>query len=224
MTLSIADIRARVIPGYASASPVERALAWARPSICPFHLLADAVPEATPSGLDIGCGTGLFLNTLATWNRIEHGLGVDLSTRAVASANTAAAALGLDQNVQFLEHNLADGLPAGSFDLVSMIDVMHHIPPATQLNALREAADKVADGGLLVYKDMVSRPLWRASANRLHDLVLARQWIHYLPMTAVVETLEGMGFTVEQRRRVNMWWYGHEWVVLRKNEAARHST
>src|SRR6266576_3469231 len=68
---------------------------------------------------------------------------------------------------------------------VSMIDVMHHVPPSFQKEFLLTACRHVRPSGLLIYKDMCRRPRWRAAANRLHDLVLARQWINYLPISQV---------------------------------------
>jgi 2-polyprenyl-3-methyl-5-hydroxy-6-metoxy-1,4-benzoquinol methylase len=72
--------------------------------------------------------------------------------------------------------------PPGTFDVVSLIDVIHHIQSKDQTTVLVNAIEHVADGGILLYKDMASRPLWRAWANRLHDLISAGDWINYLEL------------------------------------------
>ena len=60
------------------------------------------------------------------------------------------------------------------------------------------ACDRVRLGGLLIYKDTASAPAWAAWVNRLHDLVLARQWIHYAPI-ADVEAIAGRAARRAQR-------------------------
>ena len=215
MTTSIADIREVARKGYLQAHPVERFLALARPSICPFHILLDQVPGEAESVLDIGCGTGLFVNSLAAKGTITSAVGIDVSSRALTAAIAASQLLTHDQKVEFRAHDVAAGLPDGQFDLVSMIDVMHHVEPDSQLNALREAISRLAPGGILLYKDMVDRPHWRAWANRCHDLLLARQWIHYLPLTEVLATAHDEGLTLVHQQRINTLWYGHELAVMK---------
>ncbi len=200
---------------------MQRLLAAGRPFICPFHELVDHVPPDTGSVLDIGCGSGLFLNVLDELGRLEHGLGIDVSRGALATARKAAqatprAAEHQGTALEFAWHDLDAGLPEGSWDVVAMIDVLHHVPPAFQQAALAAAAHRVAPGGRLLFKDMVARPRWRAIANRLHDLLLARQWIHYAPLSQVVDTVTGRGLTVITRSLTNLWWYGHETVVFEK--------
>ncbi|MDH3538719.1 MAG: hypothetical protein OEP52_01885, partial [Acidimicrobiia bacterium] len=60
-------------------------------------------------------------------------------------------------------------------------------------------------------------PRWRALANRLHDLILNRQWVHHVPIDRVIEWAVGEGgVTIERRARFNYLVYGHELVVFRK--------
>ena len=78
--------------------------------------------------------------------------------------------------IAFERRDAQQDWPSGPFDIVSVIDVMHHVPTIAQRTVIERAASRLKPGGLLVYKDMVERPRWRAWKNRLHDLVLARQW------------------------------------------------
>ncbi len=217
MATSVADVRATASAAYAHAAPIERALAAARPLICPFHVLVDSVPRGAGSMLDIGCGTGLFLNALAAQEQIRTGLGIDVSEWALTAARRARDQLACAAELRFERQDVAAGLPAGPFEVVSMIDVMHHIPPPSQRAALIDAADRVAAGGTFIYKDMVARPRWRAWANRAHDLLLARQWISYLPLAEVLAVMAQLGFELVRQERIDMWWYGHELAVFRQS-------
>jgi len=98
---------------------------------------------------------------------------------------------------------------------VSLIDVPHHVPPAGQRECFLTAAARLGPGGVLIYKDMARRPVWRALANRLHDLVLARQWIHYVPVERVEGWAAEAGLGLTRAARFNRLWYAHELRVFR---------
>jgi hypothetical protein len=97
-----------------------------------------------------------------------------------------------------------------------MIDVLHHCPPAIQRTFFEAACDRVRPGGRLIYKDMCRSPLWMAWANRIHDLLKARQWNHYVPINDVEEWGAARGFRVIGSERINMHAYGHELLILER--------
>jgi hypothetical protein len=76
---------------------------------------------------------------------------------------------------------------------------MHHVPSERQADLIAVAAEHLNDGGLLLYKDMASRPLWRGWANRLHDLVLAHEWIHYVELDEVINWAKNGGLETIER-------------------------
>jgi 2-polyprenyl-3-methyl-5-hydroxy-6-metoxy-1,4-benzoquinol methylase len=183
-----------------------------RPLICPFEALLDAVPEDS-SVLDVGCGSGLFLGLLAASGKLRTGVGFDSSRAAIGRANDMRERLARPDALEFQLRDAAVGWPDGVFDIVSMIDVMHHVPAKYQRSLIQSAASRIRPGGVLLYKDMVRRPLWRAWMNRLHDLVLARQWIHYASIEDVQDWMVEAGFMRARMQKFAMYWYGHEMVV-----------
>lgn len=212
------DPAARAYPYYRDAHPMFRLIARGRPYICPFEPIVRWVPPGVRL-FDIGCGCGLWLITLGTLNRIETGLGCDTNARALEIARRAAARLSSEAPGAVLTFrqtpDIADW-PHEQFDVVSLIDVMHHIPPNVQHAFLSAAWRHVRPGGRLIYKDMGSAPKLHALANRLHDLILAQQFINYFPMDAVVAKLTAsQGRILHQdawRRSV----YAHELLVVEK--------
>jgi len=178
--------------------------------------------ELVPAGvdlLDVGCGGGLFVACLAASGRVRSAHGVDASAAAIATARAAANRLrdrapGVE--VRFEHRRVEEGLPAGEYGAVSMIDVMHHIPRPAQRGAFLEAAARVRAGGVFLYKDMCDAPAWRAAMNRMHDLVMARQWIRYLPIEDADRWAAEAGLVREVAEERAMLWYGHEIRVYRR--------
>jgi 2-polyprenyl-3-methyl-5-hydroxy-6-metoxy-1,4-benzoquinol methylase len=204
---------------YVDGPLLPRKMQHFRPYICPFEALVDFVPGGARV-LDIGCGAGLFLGLAATLKPKLAGFGLDASATAIEAARCMARRRDecstYKGRLAFEKVSTEDCWPEGPFDLVSMIDVVHHIPPARQKKFIEEAAKRVAPGGILLHKDMCSRPLWRAAANRLHDLALARQWIHELNTEAAKACVCTAAFEVIHAERINRLWYGHDLIVFRK--------
>jgi 2-polyprenyl-3-methyl-5-hydroxy-6-metoxy-1,4-benzoquinol methylase len=166
--------------------------------------------------LDIGCGSGLFLNLLSHQGRISYGVGFDASLKAIEIARDASSEIEPGPRSEFKHLSVETDWPEGLFDVVSMIDVLHHIDPKEQRNALERAVSKVAPGGIFLFKDIGIRPFWRAWANRLHDLVLARQWIHYVPSGEIIKWMKSTGLELKHSETINILWYGHELLLFRR--------
>jgi 2-polyprenyl-3-methyl-5-hydroxy-6-metoxy-1,4-benzoquinol methylase len=206
---------------FAALPVLKRTILKYRPFICPLEELPACVPKGS-SVLDIGCGCGLFLLALAFAGKRISGVGIDRDRDAIRAARLAARVPGIRAGSR-LSFEIAPGIeawPAGQFDVVSLIDVLHHVPASGQRQFVIAAASRVRPGGILIYKDMCRRPVWRSWANRLHDLVLARQWIRYRELAEVREWAAFAGLVPESRRDFVRLWYGHELYVFRMADAA----
>ncbi|MEP7311779.1 MAG: class I SAM-dependent methyltransferase [Pseudomonadota bacterium] len=166
--------------------------------------------------LDAGCGAGLFLGLLADSAQVSQCLGFDSSDGAIALAQRMTRNLPAGSAVTFRQLDATAEWPKGAFDVVSLVDVLHHVPPPFQLSVLSRAIERLQPDGLLLYKDMAQRPIWRAIANRMHDLLLARQWIHYLPIADVEQHMAANGMVQIARGSAARYWYAHEWRVFQR--------
>lgn len=200
---------------YVTGPALWRRMQYWRPYICPFGDLAGLVPSGARL-LDVGCGGGLFLGILAYVCRIRGGIGFDSNAAAIALARTMTLQLPACHGLVFERLSVEDPWPYGTFDVVSMIDVMHHVPPADQPGLFAAAVTHVVPGGLLIYKDIAPVPRWRAFANRLHDLLLTRQWVQYGAAGQIERWAGAQGLALVSRRRIDMLWYGHDLAVFRK--------
>lgn len=216
----VAEVAKRL---YRGGGTVARLMQHHRHRIAPVATLVQAVPSGS-SVLDAGCGGGLLLNCLAAAGKLRSGHGFDSSAVAIGAASAAARRLpelGARVVPTFERRPVEAGFPAGCFDAVCLIDVLHHVPPAAQEQAFKDAASRVAPGGILLYKDMCDAPAWRAGMNRLHDLVMARQWIRYVPIESADRWAGECGLSVERAEWITMLWYGHELRVYRRPGAPR---
>jgi 2-polyprenyl-3-methyl-5-hydroxy-6-metoxy-1,4-benzoquinol methylase len=183
-----------------------------RPYISPFDRLIECVPEGS-SVLDVGCGAGLFLGLLAATGRRFSGVGFDASAGAIRAARAMAGRvkdLGFEADLRFEHLDVRAPWPRGPFQVVSIIDVMHHVPLPSRRSVLELARAALQPGGLLIYKDIGDRPRWRAFANCLHDLVMTREWVRYTPLCDVKSWASDLGVEPIGVERINRLWYGHD--------------
>jgi 2-polyprenyl-3-methyl-5-hydroxy-6-metoxy-1,4-benzoquinol methylase len=185
-----------------------------RPYICPFHELLPVVPRGS-NVLDVGCGSGLFLGLLHAFDFGIDGFGFDASPIAMECAQKMAQRHA-GGRLRFECVRKEDPWPGGRFDVVSMIDVLHHIPVEQQEAAFRSAASAVRPGGLLLYKDMSESPWYCAAANRVHDLVVAREWIHYVPVARVEKWAAKLELQQSRAHSIRMLWYQHDIRVFQR--------
>jgi len=214
----------RIIAEMYPKATTPRLLRWMqvrRPFICPFDLLLPRI-AAPATLLDVGCGGGLWLGLCAHFGLLARGVGFDYNAPAIATADAMRAQLGERGQMLTFQHARAqDGAhawPSEQFSVVSIIDVMHHVPPADQPALIAQAAAHVEPGGLLLYKDIASTPWAMASMNRLHDLVLAQQWVHYAAADDVTRWAESAGLVRTDQVRMHRLWYPHQLLVFSKPE------
>ena len=206
---------------YREAPRLDRSRAQLRPFYCPLEELLERIPPRSDV-LDIGCGLGVFVVALIASGRAQTAIGVDLDPAAIETANAAATMVKSrfpDRRLDFQVASVVDDWPRGPFDVVSMIDVMHHLPVHLQRACFSAAAARVRPGGAFIYKDMCRSPWWRALANRATDLVVSRQWIHYVPARAIERWGADERLSLIERADFVRWAiYGHELFVFRKPE------
>lgn len=189
-----------------------RALQIYRPYVSPLAEVIREIPERSRV-LDVGCGAGLLLLLLAKLDRIDSGFGFDVSTAAAKIAQAAALRMPHARSVTFEERPIDAGIPRGDWNVITLVDVLHHVAPSAQRTLVVELANLVPKGGRLIIKDMVTEPRWRAMANKLHDFVIARQLVHHVHQSAVQQWGAEQGLETVRQTQINTLWYGH-WMLV----------
>jgi 2-polyprenyl-3-methyl-5-hydroxy-6-metoxy-1,4-benzoquinol methylase len=214
-SISRPDVLAAARLIYRDAPFGARLMQSLRPYICPFEHLLAHVPTGA-SVLDAGCGAGLLLALIAHFDPTATGFGFDTSVHAIRVARRIAKRPMFASRLRFETLSVTAEWPSGSYDVVSVVDVLHHVPPAAQPHLVSIALSRVRRGGLLIYKDMAHRPAWQAGWNRMHDLLLARQWINYRKIGEVRAWTSAAGAAPLAERRVDIGPYGHELLVAQR--------
>ncbi len=191
--------------------PVVRAYCWARFLVLRQRFLEEIGQYLPASGavLDIGCGFGLFSLYYAATAPGRFVRGLDLSARRIAMARRAAGRLGID-NVSYEQGDARDFKGDSGVAAVYMLDIVHHVPPATVPPLLAQLRRCLAPGGLLIVKDVDTRPApkrWFTwTLDRLMD---PRTPVHYWSAEALTAALERARFGVRRHLMVDVLPYPH---------------
>jgi len=199
--------------------PVAVKLQHLRPYICPFDKVMAHVPRGSRV-LDVGCGRGLLLGLLERAgllgrSRAHPSVGFDVARGSVYTARSMSRRTRTSGHVRFEHRDAAHAWPEGPFDVVTIIDVMHHLGPGVRRSLIRNAAASLRPGGRLIYKDMTSRS-WKSLMNTLHDLAVARELVRYTPVATVEGWAAEGGLKLEHAEAFEVLWYGHELRVFVK--------
>ncbi|HXH84007.1 MAG TPA: class I SAM-dependent methyltransferase [Candidatus Tectomicrobia bacterium] len=208
----------RIIRAY--DDPVVRAYCWVRFGILRQRFL-DEIGQYLPDEgvvLDIGCGFGLFSLYYAATGPARLLRGLDVNGRRIALARRAAGRLGLD-NAVYEQGDARDFKGDGEIAAAYMLDIVHHVPPASVPPLLRALRRCLPPGGRLLVKDVDTRP----AAKRWFTWALDKAldpWspVHYWSAPRLAAALGDAGFGVHRHLMVDVLPYPH---VLYVCEARR---
>jgi ubiquinone/menaquinone biosynthesis C-methylase UbiE len=121
-----------------------------------FAAIEPSLPRTVERALDVGCSVGVSTQVLKQWLDQRQGSdvaveGLDLSPHMLAVARVRDP----DARIARWHHAAAEdtGLPAGSFDLVSLQFLCHELPGEATRAVLREAHRLLRPGGVLGVAD-----------------------------------------------------------------------
>jgi len=191
--------------------PIVRAYCWARFGILRQRFL-DEIGQYLPAEgpvLDIGCGFGLFSLYYAATQPRRFVRGLDVNGRRVALARRAATRLGLD-NVAYEESDARDFKGDGEVSAAYMLDIVHHVPPASVPPLLRALRRALPAGGRLLVKDVDTHPAAKRWFTWALDKAMAPTTpVQYWSADRLAAALHAAGFTVHRHLMVDWLPYPH---------------
>lgn len=164
------DAAAReALRAYRTAPAGDRLHVLVRWLSCPFPPVVDELPSAGRV-LEVGCGHGLFSAYAARRNPGVQVRGVDIDADKIA---VAAASDHVDGRLDFAVAP-SGAVPDGPWDAVVLVDVLYLLDEAAQRALLESCVAVLGPGGVLVVKDMATRPRWKARWNAAQEALSVR--------------------------------------------------
>jgi|GEM_PF-236740 len=209
------EVTAMLARLYPDAYGLPRLRIFLRPWICPFEEVLSRIPEKSETLLDAGCGIGLASVLTAGAGLASRIVGFDTSSQVIAAVPSALVGSPLRRRLQ-LDALPVGQWPAGTFDVVLCIDILHHVPWDHQQEFCSRLCQSVRPGGTLLFKDLAPTPRWKAWANQLHDALMAWQWVSYRSPEEIEEWLRAEGLSVVESRPCHRLWYAHYLIKATK--------
>ncbi len=144
--------------------------------------------------LDLGCGNGIFANILSLGDPGRKVYGVDLSSSRIDAAKRISEG---NPNLEFVAGDV-NTVHFDRFEVVTLIDLLHHMPYREQDTLLKKIYDKLDAGDALIIKDLEKAPYWKYIFHYVQDSISYRERLYFRSAEEMSEVLERTGFYVER--------------------------
>lgn len=205
----------RIIRSYDSF--VVRAYCHVRFRIIRIRFLEEIAQFIPPQGtaLEIGCGFGLFGMYFSETHPELSIRAIDVDAQRIEAAKRAQSRLGID-NIGFEVGDARTISFPEKLDAVYMLDIVHHLERDDALDLLRSCRDALKPGGVLIVKDVDTRPRFKMAFTWLLDVLMTKgERPHYWSRHDLAAVLRSLDFEVFQYAMVDVLPYPHQLYVCR---------
>ncbi len=203
-----------------SLLPIARKLSWCdrlkmlgRPLISPLPFI---LKYLNPSDrlFDIGCGSGALLYLAVKHAHVTVADGCEISEALL----TNVTKLDHPPHITNVIKITADAhLPSlKNYTLVTAIDVLHHVLPEKQTSFFEEITSNTQPGTRLILADINANKPIGSFLNRIHDLILAKQWVYPWSSTKTAQQLLKLGWKIKHHTHHRNLWYPHYVIVAER--------
>jgi cyclopropane fatty-acyl-phospholipid synthase-like methyltransferase len=182
--------------------------------MCPLFDILPFIQENAESMLDLGCGTGLLLYCSFKLKKVQNAVGIDVDSNFINLLNNTFSKFN-STHYKFFSRDNYKFWPQETFNIVSMIDLLHHLKKHDQITYFKEAAKRVKSNGIFIVKDMLNRPKFYGLMNTINDLIFSRQLANYPDLDQLVSEISA-DFKVIFSNQTRLLWYMHRLIVLQK--------
>jgi len=184
-----------------------------RPYICPFDQILNLIPPESKV-FDIGCGSGSLLSLIDHFCKPEKLGGIEIDDVLVENAKLLLSSSPVPVSV-YKYDGITIPEEIKEYDIITMIDVFHHVPKSIQITFFDQLYQKMSIGSVLIYKDIDAESVF-VYANKLHDMVLAGEIGNEWKAKDVAANLKKSGFACSGIIYKHMIFYPHYTIVATK--------
>ncbi len=163
-----------------------------RLKLAPMIQMIKYVPEKGDI-LDLGCGNGIVANILSLGAPERKVYGVDLSVSRIEAASRISSG---NPNLEFVAGDV-NTVPFERFEIVTLIDLLHHMPYEEQAALLNKIYCKQNEGDLLIIKDLEKAPYWKYIFHYIQDSISYRGRLYFRSAEDMEGLLKKTGYQVE---------------------------
>jgi 2-polyprenyl-3-methyl-5-hydroxy-6-metoxy-1,4-benzoquinol methylase len=185
-----------------------------RSLIFPFDAVLREVPDSCTL-LDVGSGHGTFAIMAAGKSRNVEVTGVELSRPRIEKAKAKAAGM---KNLNFVHCDFSKFSAGNKFDVVTCLDVMHHIPRELHSSVIERARELIRPGGTFILVEIEKNNGPRCFWSYMHDLVMARTTnINFIRRNEAIRMMKSGKFSVISVRDASAFMY-QRYMIIAKAE------
>ncbi|KKR79554.1 MAG: hypothetical protein UU24_C0006G0048 [Candidatus Nomurabacteria bacterium GW2011_GWA2_40_9] len=208
----------KLIKRYNSPSLWLRFYIFVRLLVCPFDKILYFLPKMKTL-IDVGCGSGLWLNFLALKQKnIDLLMGVDIDGRKLKLARSSK-----NKKIKYLDLK-EYGNQKISTDCITLIDVVYLLSKDEQKKLFQDCFQRLNDGGGLFIKDVLTEPYWKFLFNYMQEFISVRvlhitygQKFFWLTENYLINILSHIGFKEIRIERIDRWYpYPHFLCIAKK--------
>ncbi len=197
-----------------SLNPINRLFIKLRFFIAPFEAVLNQIPPGRV--LDIGCGYGILANLIAELRPNTEVTGIDIDRKRIKIAQQTA----IDRpNIRFKVIDVEKKLLQEKYDAVICFDLLHHIPYKNQIALVRQIRSLLTDKGVLIIKEIDTRPYYKYLWNYLHDKIVTKGGsLYFREAKNWVDVLQKQHFNAHINTRPKKGYlYPHVTIICQKN-------
>jgi 2-polyprenyl-3-methyl-5-hydroxy-6-metoxy-1,4-benzoquinol methylase len=186
-----------------------------RPYICPLDIVLESIGKEKKV-FDIGFGNGSLLALISAYLSPKVIGGIEIDEDLLNNATTILSRYSIEKKLMLFN---GSQIPTeiSNYNVITLIDVLHHIPKGNQFKFLGELFKKIPSNSKIIIKDInADNPL--VLFNKLHDLILSRQKTHERGLNELLEFVQKRkDIKIECSVKSRMLVYPHYMLCLRKN-------
>jgi 2-polyprenyl-3-methyl-5-hydroxy-6-metoxy-1,4-benzoquinol methylase len=181
--------------------------------ICPFNEIIRYIPEEG-NLLDLGSGYGIFCAIINSSRPHLNIIGIEFEKKRVEVANQQYA----NKSVVFLQGDVITYKFECKFDIITCIDVFHHIPSQFHDAIISKLKNNLTPGGILIVKDMDKKPFIKFYINYIHDILITKSLrMNYFSKEQMIGLLENHALKIKSVAGISNILYAHYLIICSRN-------